>query len=117
MENYLLKKEDRFPLLEYLSEASVQDGFMHLSSELAFYGITENGEIGAAVEGCLRILRNVRDDSQRHFRRTFACTPEGIRPVWMISEQGWELLLMRIAPASPALSQKLLHRIGSRRKP
>lgn len=111
---YLAEKEYRFPLLENLAEQAVRDGFAHLSSELDFYGITEPDEITSAVQGCLRILRHVAGDGQQHFRSTFACTPQGIRRVWMISDAGWELLLLRIAPCSPELSRRLLARMRSK---
>lgn len=116
MENfYSLKKEPRIPLFDELAEEAARSGFSHLSSELAFYGITEASEIRTAVEGCIRLLRNTSDDSQRHFRRTFAFTPEGVRQVWMVSREGWELLLLRIAPSSPQLSEKLLQSVKTRR--
>ncbi len=115
MENfYSLKKEPRIPLFDELAEEAARSGFLHLSSELAFYGVTEAAEIRTAVEGCIRLLRNTSDDSQRHFRRTFAFTPEGVRQVWMVSREGWELLLLRIAPSSPQLSEKLLQSVKKR---
>lgn len=116
MESYdLTGQEYCFPLLDALAEEAAREGFAHLSSELDFYGITSTAEITAAVEGCLRILRHARDDARRHFRSTFVWTPQGIRRLWLVSDAGWELLLLRIAPSSPALSRKLLR--GMRRFP
>lgn len=116
MESYdLAGKEYRFPLLDALTEQATREGFAHLSSELDFYGITSADEITEAVEGCLRMLRHAADDAQRHFRSTFVWTPQGIRQLWLVSDAGWELLLLRIAPASPALSRRLLR--GMRRFP
>lgn len=85
--------------------------FPHMSSELAFYGVSDPEYISEAVESALRTLMHAHTDSQYHFRSVFLGSPAGTEHIWELSETAWRLLIVNVAHRSPELSALLMRNL------
>lgn len=91
--------------------ASGDGVFPHMSSELAFYGVSNPEYISEAVENALRTLMHMHADSQHHFRSVFLGSAAGTEHIWELSETAWRLLIVNAAHRSPELSAILIRNL------